>query len=124
MLLSSFVSCSGWRITPPRRTTRQHLDRKPAYYTAKKKKRNTQEKVPAQGTAVTCFTFLHTFNPLIADVFRICSAILYLLISFGLRDQRNRTGLLSLGIYCRFIKDMLSVQKHHMHTGLVSRPGN
>lgn len=81
-----------------------------------KRKSNTQEKVPAHATAITCFTLLHTFNPLIADVFWICSAILYLLISFRLCDQRNRTGLLRLDIYCSFIKDMLSVYKNTICT--------
>lgn len=84
----------------------------------RKEKRNKKdtEKVPAHTTAITCFTLVHTFNPLITDVFWICSAILYLLISFGLCDQRNRTGLLSLDIYCRCILDMLSVYKNTICT--------
>lgn len=114
-----FIQCvANYPACPtPGHMPRQHLDRKPTYYTAKKKggekkKRNTQENVAAHATVITCFTLLPTFNPLINAVFRICSAMLYLLISFGLADQRNRTGLLRLDIYCRFIKDMLSVYEN------------
>lgn len=125
---AALVHSVGGELPPPEHTTHQHLDRKPAYSTAKKGKekkkrnRNTQEKAPAHATAITCFTLLSTFNPLISDGFWICSAILYLLISFGLCDQRSRTGLLGLDIYCRFIKDMLSVYKNTICT-LDSLPG-
>lgn len=122
MLLCSFVSVSGELSPhpPDARLTSIWIVKQPIRVQKKKKKdkrkRNTQKKVSAHAKVITCFTLLHTFNPLIADVFWICSAILYLLISFRLCDQRNRTGLLSLDIYCKFIKDMLSVYKNSICT--------